>query len=183
MEAVAVIDKQAQVVIMREELERLKATIAANISNEGAYASGRTTRSLEVTTDEYEATLWGRSPFGTLETGRKPGRVPGNFQSIILQWMRDKGVSGTPIPYKRQPSEKWQPKYTPQQRGDMTLAWFISEKIRKQGTRLYRQGGRDTIYSQAIKDTLQRIEERIFSMVEVNVMESIKINEPTNIGG
>ena len=171
--------KQTQAGIIVEELEVLKTVIAGNIMTVGANASGRTIGSMYVEASEEGGTLFGRKAFGTLETGRRGGRIPFGFHRIILQWMRDKGVSGTPIPYKRQPSERWQPKYTPQQRGDMSLAWHISQKIKREGTYLFRAGGRDTVYSQAINKTMERIADRLMPIVEAEVMESIKINTTT----
>ena len=87
-------------------LEELRQRIIANHVAAGQVASGRTRASLRVEVRENEGILWGRSPFGTLETGRKPGKTPQGFVGIIRQWMKDKGIQAAPIPYVRKPSER-----------------------------------------------------------------------------
>ena len=68
--------KEAVSIIIAEELEALKKKIIAQHLGAGQKASGRTAASLRVETTEEEGTLYGRAPFGTLESGRKAGRVP-----------------------------------------------------------------------------------------------------------
>jgi hypothetical protein len=157
--------------ILADELERLRKTIVAQHIAAGQKASGRTAASLRVEVEPQHGVLFGRTAFGTLETGRKPGKVPANFTGIIKQWMRDKGISGTPIPYKTDRPHK----YTEQERGDNTLAYFIARKIKNSGTSLYRQGGRADIYSNAIPGTTKRILDRLVKLVDENI-ESIKLN-------
>lgn len=162
-----------------EEMVQLKERIIANMQAQGAVASGRTIRSLQVVTTPEGVALVSQQqmPFGTLETGRRGGAVPGNFVSIIRQWMQDKGIQAAPIPYKRQPSERWQPKYSPVERGQMSMAGAIAHTIKKSGTRLFRQGGRDTIYSQEIPKAIQSIQARISALLQVQVAEQIKLNK------
>ena len=64
---------------VKSELEALQVRIAANIGSTGRTASGRTAKSMEVETIPWGGRLTGRAAFGTLETGRKPGKVPANF--------------------------------------------------------------------------------------------------------
>lgn len=116
--------KDAASVILTEELEALKKKIIAQHFGAGQKASGRTAASLRVEVTEEEGTLYGRSPFGTLETGRKPGKVPQGFQAIIRKWMADKGINAEPIPYKTDRPHK----YTPQERGNLSLSYLIVEK-------------------------------------------------------
>lgn len=157
--------------ILSDELERLRQKIIAQHIAAGQKASGRTAASLRVEVEPQHGVLFGRTAFGTLETGRKPGKVPAKFTDIIKQWMRDKGISGTPIPYKTDRPHK----YTEQERGDNTLAYFIARKIKNSGTSLYRQGGRADIYSNAIPEATRRILDRLVKLVSENI-ESIKLN-------
>mgnify|MGYP000852836775 FL=1 len=157
--------------VLTEELEALKAKIIAQHIGTGQKASGRTAASLRIEVTEEEGTLYGRSPFGTLETGRKPGKVPQGFQSIIREWMADKGISAAPIPYKTDRPHK----YTPQERGNLSLSFLIARKIRREGTRLFRKGGRDDIYSNIIPAAIERIQSRIVELLKLEV-ESIKLN-------
>lgn len=170
-------DKDAGRVIIKQELETLKGSIINNMRSAGEVASGRTIASLHVTDEPERATLWGRFPFGTLETGRKPGKVPYKFGDIILKWMHDKGLHGTPMPYKTDRAHK----YTPQERGDLSMAYAIAWTIHKTGTSLHRKGGRADIYSNVIPATVERIRTRFMHFMQEQVKESIKIN--TQRGG
>lgn len=172
-----------QISNIREILSRELAALAERIRQQhtaaGQVASGRTLASIreEVIGDDVSVRgiIYGRFPFGTLETGRQPGAVPKNFVSIIRQWIIDKGISVQAIPYKRQPSDKWQPKYTPQERGELSLAGAIAYKIRTQGTRLYRTGGRSDIYSNAIRESMERISSKIAEQFTTDI-NNIKLN-------
>lgn len=146
-------------------LEKAIAQIRQNIDTTGERASGKTQASLRqlvtVEGNTVTGTIFGRQAFGTLEHGRRGGKVPRNFAAIIRQWIVDKGLPVTPIPYVRQPSERWQPKYTPEERGLMDMAWAIAEKIKRDGTSLYRRGGRADVYTpplaaleKSLEDTL-----------------------------
>lgn len=164
--------------IVFEELEDLKERISSNINNTGRRASGSTEKSLRIEMKDDEGSLLGRKAFETLETGRKPGKVPYNFTKIIAQWIQDKGISYQEISYKRNPSDKWQPKYnSPSERGLMTLASAIAYKISKEGTKLYIQGGESDIYSNEIPKTIDAIKKRIGLSVKTEIVESIKINK------
>lgn len=157
--------------ILKEELEALRLAIIQNHIKAGQKASGRTAASLHVEVGEDHGTLYGRAPFGVLETGRRAGKVPGNFTAIIKQWMKDKGIKATPIPYKTNRKHK----YTPQERGENSLAYMIARKIRKSGTRLFRQGGRSDIYSEAIQKAVRQIGDKLLEMLATEV-DSIKLN-------
>lgn len=160
---------------VKAELEALQARIAANIGSTGRTASGRTAKSMEVEVIPWGGRLTGRAAFGTLETGRKPGKTPANFTAIIRQWIKDKGLRTTPIPYKRKPSDKWQPKYTPAERGELSLAGAIAHKIRTEGTLLYRTGGDDNVYSNEIPATVEKLRAGILQMMRLTIN-----NIPTN---
>lgn len=126
--------------IVSEELEALKERIVANHRAAGQVASGRTIESMKVERTEDGGILWGRNAFGTLETGRKPGKVPKGFSDIILQWMEDKGIKVD------------HPK---------SFAFLVARKIAEEGTKLFRDGGRSDIYSSEIIDTMNSISEKI----------------------
>ena len=157
--------------ILVEELEALKKEIIENHLRAKQKASGRTSQSLHIETDENSATLFGRGFFDVLETGRKSGKVPYDFQTIIRKWMHDKGIKARPIEYKTDRPHK----YTPQERGERTLAFFIARSIRMNGTNLFRLGGREDIYSNAVPKAIKRIKERLAGVVHAEI-SSIKIN-------
>lgn len=140
--------------IINEELLSLRQRIIDNHLRAGQKASGRTIQSLRVEATEDEGILFGRKAFGTLETGRRGGRVPAGFYHIILQWVKDKGIQ----------VEK--PK---------TFAYFVARKIAREGTSLYRRGGREDIYSSEIPKTVESIGKRIMGLLTTEV-DNININ-------
>lgn len=168
-------DPSAASIILREEVERAKQLIVSHILANGQNASGRTIKSLAVEQPtEDEVILSGRKPFGVLETGRKAGKVPYGFRGIIMQWMKDKGLHGTPMPYKTDRQHK----YTAQERGDMSMASAIARSIATKGSRLHRIGGRADVYSNVIPQTMQRIRERLIFLIHMSA-DSIKLNNET----
>lgn len=161
--------------ILNEELLKARDKIIANIQASGQVASEQTIRSLVVKIAENSGSLWGRRAFETLETGRKAGSTPKNFVEIIQQWMQDKGIQATPRPYTRKPSGHWQPKYTPEQRGNISMAGAIAWSIKTKGSSLYRSGGRSDIFSNVIPDLLEQVGKRI-SGIAVQEVEHITLN-------
>ena len=148
------INKEDARKVVQEELESLKKRIIDNHLRAGQKASGRTIASMHVEASDDGGVLFGRRAFGTLETGRRGGRVPKGFYHIILQWVRDKGIQ----------VEK--PK---------TFAYFVSKKIAREGTSLFRQGGRDDIYSNEIPKTTESVLSRITGLLGASV-EHINLN-------
>lgn len=126
--------------LVASELEALKQRIIENHRNAGQVASGRTIASLKVEITEDGGVLWGRSAFGTLETGRKGGKVPAGFWKIIRQWMDDKGIR------VEKPD---------------SFAYLVARKIANEGTQLFREGGFYKIYSPEVKDTVERVSDGI----------------------
>jgi hypothetical protein len=157
--------------ILSDGLAKLRENIIANHEAAGQVASGRTKASIAISVDDSHGVMTGRRAFGTLETGRKAGRVPKNFHAIIRQWIIDKGISVDAIPYAR----KGGGKYTPEERGLRRMAHFIAKKIAAEGTVLHREGGRTDIYSNEIPQTVQSIEEQVGAMFTVKI-ETININ-------
>lgn len=144
--------------ILSEELESLRKRIIANHEAAGQVASGRTRDSLRVEATDDEGILFGRYPFGTLETGRKPGKVPKGFAAIIEQWVKDKGIN----------PEK--PK---------SFAYLVARKIAREGTELYRSGKTEDIYSSEIPRTIESIGDRITGALGIEV-EHINLNSNEN---
>ena len=161
--------------IVTDELEVLKNRIIANMRANNAVASGRTIKSLTISKTSEGAKLWSDQdmPFGVMETGRKGGRVPSTFYSIIYRWMKDKGINADPMPYTTNRPHK----YTPQERGNRTLAYLISRKIQKEGTKLNRMGGRKNIYSNEIPSALERIKKQLGAIFQSEVVKSITDNK------
>lgn len=147
--------KEVQLVI-ESELQQLKDRIIANHRTAGQVASGRTIASMQVEITDDGGILWGRQAFGTLETGRKGGKVPKGFYHIILQWVKDKGLDA-------------------QVDNPKTFAYFVAKKIAKEGTELYRTGGRNDIYTPEIERTMESLADKISAIFETDV-EHINLN-------
>lgn len=138
--------------IIKQVLDKMVSQIKANLASTNTNASGRTSDSLRVEVDSTSGRIYGRRYFRGVEQGRAGGRVPRNFDAIIRQWILDKGLTYSAIPYKRQPSASWQPKYTPEERGLNQMASAIAHTIEKSGTSLYRSGGRKDIFTNVIEE-------------------------------
>ena len=158
-------------------LEDAKAEIITNIDTQKVKASGRTQKSI-VVEDRGESIVLVQlphekvAPFTTLQFGREAGKVPMGFAKIIEQWIIDKKIKVDPIPYVRQPSDKWKPKYTPVQRGLMQRAGAIANGIAKKGTQRNTTPNME-IYTQPLKKAIQRIAEISIS----NITAEIKIDK------
>lgn len=126
--------------ILIQELTDLQKRVIQNHISAGQKASGRTIKSILVEVGEDYGQLTGRKAIGTLETGRKGGKVPAKFQDIILKWMQAKGIN---VP---------KPK---------SFAYLVARKIAREGTLLHRMGGRSDIYSKEINITLPRLIKRL----------------------
>lgn len=163
--------------ILQEELKWLKGKIVEQLRATGTTVTGQTADSIEVYIEgnekEIEAYLLGRPAFSTVEKGRAAGGVPSNMVDIIRQWILDKGISVRQVPYIRQPSENWQPKYTVEERSLNMAAGAISHTIATKGTKLYREGGRADIYTPFIDEFLRRVEDKIYLEYKLEILERL----------
>lgn len=166
--------------IVRNELEALRLRIIERHISAGQKASGKTIDSLHIEMLQNGGILWGRQAFEVLETGRAPGNVPKNFTKMIRQWILDKGIEVKAIPYKRQASSRWQPKYTPEERGMISLSGAIAHKIAKEGTVLHRKGANEDIYSSEVEKTIETIINRVFGIFERDI-EHINLHGNENL--
>lgn len=131
-------------------IEMLRARMAMTDTN--GYprnASGKTSKSFsfDATPERLHIFADGEhAPLASLQYGSKPGVRGGWFFGVIEQWVIDKGLKVSPMPYVRKPSERWQPKYTPEERGRKALAGAIASKIVSRGTKRYENNSPD-LYS------------------------------------
>lgn len=149
--------KEVQNIIF-EELEDLRKRIISNIDSTGRKASGRTSGSMHTDISENRGILFGRMAFGTLETGRKSGKVPAGFYQIIKQWVIDKGIS-----FDSQSERN-------------SFAYLVSRKIAREGTLLYRTGAEADVYTTEVPETIERIKDRVGFLMRLE-FESIKLNK------
>lgn len=161
-----VIDKR------NENIERILHDVGAQMVSEirdaladtGTNASGRTSASLRYTVEGGVLEVWGRPAFGTVEHGRRAGRVPRNFRAIIAQWIVDKELTLEIRPVIRPTSRD---AYT---RALYRAAGAIAWKIRTEGSKLYRDGGRDDIYTPAVQRAKEAVEQ-YFANVATTILE------------
>lgn len=137
-------------VMLTEVFEQAKRDIIANHERAGQVASGKTRDSLsvEVTSDSTSATatMYGRKYFAALETGSAPWKKqykhpPRPFVETIAKWMADKGIEGV-------------------------SAYLVARKIMREGSKLYRDGGRKDIFTPVMEDIEQRIDAELSSLFE-----------------
>jgi hypothetical protein len=158
--------------IVEAKLKAAISKIQDNLESTGTNASGRTSQSLRLESSDYGFIIYGRKAFATVETGRMSGGIPKGFNDIIKQWIKDKGISVTQIPYKRKESENWRPKYSVSERSLNIAAGAISFTIKKSGTSLFRKGGRKDIFSNTFSEALPEIKKDI----QFEIIKQIKLN-------
>lgn len=140
--------EQIQEIIQRH-LENVKTKITSQMAANNRNASGRSVASLTVEVSDNVGVLWGSKSFLAMEHGRKGGKIPKDFVSIIRQWIIDKGIAVAPISAKTNRAI-----LSPEERGIRSMAGAIAHKIMKEGTRLYRDGGYNDIYTTAVNEEL-----------------------------
>lgn len=137
---------------------RVAERIKSNLDTTGTTASGRTKDSIEVVALDGELTIYGRRFFEGVETGRPAGKIPYRFQDIIRQWMDDKGIAD------QFGQKEWQKR---------NAAYLIAQKIKDSGTKLYRDGGRDDIYTNVITEMLPELEEKLTIAVKESILRDM----------
>lgn len=150
--------------ILLSALSSAKEQIQRNLADTGTNASGKTSQSLAVAVTDSSGVLSGRFAFGTVETGRKEGKVPSGFHDIIYQWMQDKGVHAEARGRRSQES------------ADMSMAYLIARKIAREGSKLYREGGRKDIYSNVLPITIERVSKELTNVYIININSIIDDN-------
>lgn len=137
-------------VMLTEVFEQAKRDIIANHESAGQVASGKTRDSLSVEvvsdTTSATATMYGRKYFAALETGSAPWKKqykhpPRPFVETIAKWMDDKGIDGV-------------------------SAYLVARKIMREGSKLYRDGGRQDIFTPVMEDIEERIDAELSSIFE-----------------
>lgn len=154
--------------IIKRHLENVKVKIAGQMEANNRNASGRSVGSLTIEVSGNVGVLLGSKSFLAMEHGRKGGKVPKGFVGIIRQWIIDKGIAVAPIPAKTGRAI-----LSPEERGIRSMAGAIAHKIMKEGTRLYRDGGYNDIYTSAVNDELELL---AMECMNVSAQSLAKIN-------
>ena len=145
--------------IIEEELTQCRLDIINASKQAGQKASGDTYKEILVENlTPFSGELVGPGYVGVLATGRKGGKIPYNFDKIIEEWARDKGIQ-----------------YDTQEEFEK-FAQAVAWKIRKQGTKLYeeKQGEQlKQIFEIPINECVERISKRIAIASSDSVIERI----------
>ena len=141
--------------IIDENLQKLKQEIIDRHVAAGQVASGKTKDSFQVDTQELSGQLLGPQWAGVLERGRKPGKVPANFRDILIRWAAAKGITFQ----SESQAKSW--------------AYFVSKKIRAEGTELYRSGATVDIFTTAVDEMEKSLTEEISQMFQQEIIKNI----------
>lgn len=117
--------------------------IRINLGRTGATATNETGNSLRIEINQegtkYKMRMFGRPFFMTVETGRKPTpekKPSREFIDRIRLWCDARGI-------------------------DESAAWAIATKINKQGTALWRSGGREDRVTPAVNEFQSEVSEHL----------------------
>jgi hypothetical protein len=141
--------------ILSKELEQLKADIIRRHEEAGQVASGRTRASFEVKVSDSNGQLLGNSYAGVLERGRRGGKVPYDFKDILLRWAEAKGIYFA----NNTDARRW--------------AWFVTQKIRREGTALYRSGQTVDIFTTPIDEMTERLAKKLAGLYTNEITNTI----------
>lgn len=145
--------------IIKEWSDEVINRIKLNLDSTGTTASGKTKDSLEMIWTSNGFAIVGRPYFRSVEEGRTAGGAPRNFVGILEKWIKDKGLT--------RPSEF---------KTDRSWAGAIAYNITHFGSRLYRDGGRDDIYTVVIDEELPKLFEQIEGKVTQTIIKDLNFN-------
>ena len=143
--------------ILEELAEEALKEIRAEMANSGTNASGKTAAGLfHVTEDDSLELYSNRKGFANVEAGQNPGKRPRNFRDIILEWIKVKGIKVKDMPYS--PKYKGERKFSSsQERGIYYAAGAIAWRNKTKGSLLFREGGRNDIFSPAVDKLVKKV--------------------------
>ena len=152
--------------MMRKALDDCVADIKRRSTQAGQVASGRTLASLEVRMrregESIIGEIWGRPFFGALETGSRPARRRGTTASRqamvadMKEWCRIRGLTAGMTDKQAKNFARW-------------LSWYI----KRNGSALYRKGGRRDIITPAVEATKNELTERLGTYFEQLITHDI----------
>lgn len=145
--------------VLQEWGERVVGKIQENLDSTGTTASGRTKDSIELVVGNGELTIYGRQYFRGVEQGRPGGGIPYRFQDILYQWASDKGILSN---------------FGETESKQRSALYMVGQFIKNNGTKLYRSGGRDDIYTSVFDEELPVLDEQIGVMVRETIANGLK---------
>lgn len=144
--------------ILYEELLQLRQDIITRHEQAGQVATGQTREAFSINiTSPFTAELQMPAYAQALEKGRAPGAIPADFKDILFRWSQAKGlVFATDADFNR-----W--------------AYFVSKKIREEGTTLYRSGQTLDIYTTPVSEFEQRLAKRITDYYSTRIINHLSL--------
>lgn len=140
--------------VIRSELETLRTTILQNLAKFNRNATGETARSMHIVMRPDGGALMGRAFFDTLEVGRGPTINPTPHNPTLFQrirvWMEAKGVYAD-------------------DGNNVSLAWAITKKIHKLGTKMHREHRIQDLYTSAVQRAIGNINNRLLELAKTEV--------------
>lgn len=142
--------------ILQNNIEKLKDNIISRHVAAGQVASGRAKAGFEVKMlTPLHGQLWGKSYSGVLEQGRRGGKTPKEFRLIIERWAIAKGITFSSDADRNR------------------FAYFVAQKIRREGTKLYRDGGSIDIFSSAIEEMKETLTKELGVTYQIEIKNQI----------
>jgi len=136
-----------------KKLNELRDRIAANIKSTNSSASGMSSQSMVITREQTRQTLSARPFFATLETGRRPGKMPPISKMLEFLAARQIQMEGV---------------------SNLKRAWGTAINISKFGTKLFQKGGRKDIYTNEIEKFKTEIYKEVKDALILIVKDELK---------
>lgn len=146
--------------ILSQWSERVIERIGENLDNTNTTASGRTKESLAYELTDDGVVIYGRDYIRGVELGRPSGKIPYNMTDIISQWIIDKGLESH-FEIER-PSQL------------RSVAYLIGQKIKREGTELYRKGGREDIYTNVANEEIETLSDMLSEDIQMRINNTIE---------
>lgn len=123
----------------------VNASIAANQRATGRTYEKITVENVSLTHGE----LWAPSYVSVLEDGRRPGKVPYDFERILQEWAEAKGLQ-------------------------FSSYYMLAKKIREEGTSLYRSGDKPDIFEGPLENFKRWLSEQLAEYYKVEITNLIR---------
>ena len=143
-------------------LSQYRLQIRSNMMAANKWASGKTWAAtyVYVSANRYELDCGLKTPspiaMKVQETGRGPGYIPKDFKDTIYNWSITKGI------HFKSDKERWQ-----------FVGAVVFNKIRKHGSKQFRDGPRDDIFTKPWESYEQKLDDILKESIVKNVKKSV----------
>ena len=144
--------------VLAQWAEGVISGIRQNLETTGTNASGKTSASLKYVVGNGELTIFGRPYFRSVEEGRGPGGIPYRFTDILYEWAQAKGILSN---------------FGDTEAKQRSALYMVGQFIKRNGTSLFRKGGRDDIYSSVINDEMPKLNEMLTATITETIINDL----------